>query len=175
MYLPPFIKLIMLIIAFGLPGSGKSFFAQKLSKKINAVLLSSDRIRKELISSPHYSLEDKNLVYETLLKKTEDELKAGRTVIVDATFYLERWRKAFWELSAMVHVPCYFLEIVAQESLIKKRVSKKRPDSDADYSVYLTVKALFMPMTRPHLVLESKEGNIEQMLAQAIESIFGNI
>jgi len=35
----------MIIIVFGLPGSGKSYFASKLAERINARYINSDVIR----------------------------------------------------------------------------------------------------------------------------------
>lgn len=48
----------MLVIVCGLPGVGKTTFAKKLAPLINAIILSTDKIRKELITSPTYEKEE---------------------------------------------------------------------------------------------------------------------
>jgi predicted kinase len=46
--------LSLLIVLFsGLPGVGKTKLANELAPLIKAVVLSTDKIRKELISNPH--------------------------------------------------------------------------------------------------------------------------
>ncbi|MCK4313884.1 adenylyl-sulfate kinase, partial [Candidatus Bathyarchaeota archaeon] len=56
----------------GLPGSGKSVISHALldllrQKGIQAQLLSSDALRKILTPKPAYSLEERNIVYATLV------------------------------------------------------------------------------------------------------------
>jgi predicted kinase len=52
--------LCLLILLFsGLPGVGKTRLANELAPLINAIVLSTDKIRKELISSPTYTKEGK--------------------------------------------------------------------------------------------------------------------
>ena len=48
------------MIICGLPGVGKTTLAEDLAPLINAVVLSTDRIRKELILKPTYKKQEKN-------------------------------------------------------------------------------------------------------------------
>ena len=74
-------KFIMLV---GLPASGKSTLAEKLSKEENAVILSSDSIRKELLNDVNN--QDHNVkVFETMNSRTKELLSQGKNVIYDAT------------------------------------------------------------------------------------------
>ena len=73
----------------------------------------------------------------------------------------------FVALAASLNVKIYFIEVTARELFVKKRVSKKRKESEADYEVYRKVKALFQPMVEQHLTLESQENNIREMLEKA--------
>ena len=57
----------MLILLFcGLPGVGKTSLANELAPLINAVVLSTDKIRKKLISNPTYTKEEKELIYDVI-------------------------------------------------------------------------------------------------------------
>ena len=49
----------MIIIICGLPGVGKTTVAKELAPLVNAVILSTDKIRKELFSRPMVRMEGK--------------------------------------------------------------------------------------------------------------------
>lgn len=57
----------MIVIVFGLPGSGKSYFATRLSEKLRAEYVSSDRVRNTMYAYKTYSEKEKPEVYEDML------------------------------------------------------------------------------------------------------------
>ncbi|MCR6641813.1 MAG: ATP-binding protein [Sporocytophaga sp.] len=158
----------MVIIISGLPGSGKSFFAEKLAKLINAEYLSSDIIRKELFSNPTYSKGEKEAVYEEMKIKMKVFLSEKKDVILDATFFKDRLRKSFCKVCIQHKTTCRIIIISASEEDIRQRTSHKRTFSDADYSVYLKMKDQFeMPETE-FLELNSSKIDINLMLNKAV-------
>lgn len=89
-----------LIILCGLPGSGKSSYAEELLKINNTfgsdeelVVHSSDAIRAELFGDAG-SQEDNGRVFELMQRRTRDDLKAGKTVVYDATNITRKARKS---------------------------------------------------------------------------------
>ena len=87
-----FPKFIMLI---GLPGSGKSTWAEKhMINNSDTVLISSDNIRKELFGDEN-SQEDNNRVFYEMEVRTLNHLNNGVNVIYDATNVVRKRRKAF--------------------------------------------------------------------------------
>jgi predicted kinase len=46
------------VLVCGLPGTGKTSISIELAKLTNWLALSTDKIRKELISNPTYSVEE---------------------------------------------------------------------------------------------------------------------
>ena len=88
-----------LIILCGLPGSGKSSYAEKLKNvddtfyRGNTVIHSSDAIREELFGDAG-SQEDNGKVFELMHKRTQEDLRAGKTVIYDATNITRKSRKS---------------------------------------------------------------------------------
>jgi len=159
----------VLILVCGLPGTGKSFFAQQLSKKIVADYYNSDLLRKKLFPAGRtYSENEKQQVYDALIAKTQQSLEENRTVIVDATFYKNELRIPFYELAHTQSIPVHVFYITASEELIKERTSRVRPDSEADYSVYLKLKDLFEPIDAPYTTLVSTQNNIEELLSSAL-------
>ena len=76
------VKLILLV---GVPGSGKSTYAQKyLEKNKNTIHLSSDKIREELWGN-EATQGDNNEVFSLMQKRAVEALNNGHDVIYDAT------------------------------------------------------------------------------------------
>ena len=82
----------------GLPGSGKSVVSAALlkllaGKGVHAQLLSSDALRRVLTPEPSYSLEERDMVYATLVYVARILTQNGVNVIIDATGNLRRYRE----------------------------------------------------------------------------------
>ncbi len=161
----------MIVIVFGLPGSGKSFFASKLAEKTGAEYLNSDQIRLSIFPERQYTEAEKMKVYTVMADQTEKLIRKERDVVLDATFYKEHLRENFRHLAKSNEVPLLFIEVIARESIIKERLNRKRVFSEADYPVYLTIKESFEPLSEDHLILESTQENIDWMLKQALDHI----
>lgn len=161
----------MIILVAGLPGTGKSYFAIRLAARLEAVYISSDKVRKSLEGMGKYALEDKLSVYKGMADLAEVNLTKGESVVLDATFYRKDMRSLFFTLADKYSSDIYFVYIEAKEDLIRKRVSKARPDSEADFEVYKKVKAQYDPINIPHLILQSTDRNISEMIQQAVQYI----
>ncbi len=161
----------MIIVAFGLPGSGKSFFAEKLAGKLGATHINSDRIRNTLGSRGKYSLHDKLIVYHAMADKVSDCITMGKDVVVDGTFSKRDMIDIFVALARTLQRSLCFIKIEADEALVKTRLSIPRKDSEADYNVYLKVKSEFEPPEVPFITIHSERDNIDKMLELALEYI----
>jgi predicted kinase len=155
----------MVVIVFGLPGSGKSYFASRLAEQLNAVYLNTDRLRLEMFDKRSYSDTEKMTVYNRVLDLVSELIAQHKSVVVDGTFYKEEIRSMFrkqLQKSALI-----FIEVEADESVIQERLLKPREYSEADVGVYRKIKSQWEPMTGSHLVLKSSDSNINEMLATA--------
>jgi len=161
----------MIIMVFGLPGSGKSYFAERLVKVYKAAYLSSDRVRKEISNDPEYSEDQKLRIYESMLSRIENLCKENAFVVLDATFYKKSIRQQFIEKADLIYQQLVFIEVQASEGIIYDRVSRPRDRSDADFEVYKTIKRQFEPLEESHLVLQSTNDNINSMLEDATAHI----
>lgn len=155
----------MVILVMGLPGSGKSYFAEKLAQKVHAEYLNSDQIRKEMFPERTYSNSEKARVYETLLKKMQEAIGKEKDVVLDATFYKNEIREPFLNNSKG---KIAFIKVWADENIIQERLKKIRPHSEADLKVYELLKRQWEPLQEPHLSLQSTNTNIEAMLQKAV-------
>lgn len=156
----------MIIIVFGLPGSGKSYFAARLAKMINAEYVSSDKVRKEIFKERTYSDQEKRVVYEKMVELMKEAVKVNRNLVLDATFHKKKTRKLFTD-EMQDKADTLFIEVRADEKIIRERVEKKRTYSEADFEIYKQIKQQFEPLTRPHLILQSTNENINEMLELA--------
>lgn len=164
----------MLILIGGLPGSGKSFFAARLAEHLSALHLNSDTVRRQLFETRSYSVEEKKRVYEELLRMMGKGLQKFPYVVVDATFYQARLREQFTKAADKTGNKVIFIEVVAEEGLIRERLSRKREDSEADYEVYLQIRKQFEAVRQPHLQLRSTNDNLPEMITQALNYIREN-
>ncbi len=97
---------VTLVLAGGLPGSGKSTLSGALADRLGLTLLSSDRVRKELAGIPPeqpapaafgqglYTPEWTGRTYATLLDRAAALLSCGESVVLDATWTAAEHRRA---------------------------------------------------------------------------------
>lgn len=74
-------KFIMMV---GLPASGKSTIAKKYAEKENAIIISTDELREELLGD-EASQENNELVFKEAEKRIKENLNNNKNVIFDAT------------------------------------------------------------------------------------------
>ena len=91
------------IMMVGLPYSGKSYYAEKLSKEYGAVVHSSDAIRAEILGD----VQDQNnngKVFEVLHRRVYDDLSNGKSVIYDATNI--NYKRRMDAIQRLKRIPC---------------------------------------------------------------------
>ncbi len=155
----------MIVIVFGLPGSGKTYFASELASRIRGLHISSDSIREEL-NKHTYDEKDKMEVYKYMLKLIEGS-NHTKNLILDGTFYKAEIRDWFKQKARSLNADLRFIEMKAEEELIKKRVSRIREKTQADFNVYLKIKSAFESMQEDHLILNSGQEDLSTMLERA--------
>ena len=161
----------MNIIILGLPGSGKTYFADKLASKISGLRISSDTVRNHMQQINKYDEVAKMEVYYEMLKLMEKAISNNQNVVLDGTFYKENIRNIFKEKAIMLNSSLSFIEIRANSSVIKGRLKKERKESEANFKVYLKIKGLFEPLSEKHLILYSDKGTLDEMQDKALAYI----
>lgn len=167
----------MLILFCGLPGVGKTSLANKLGSLINAIVLSTDKIRKELISEPTYTKEEKKLIYDVMLLVARYlHNEAGVKCILDATFNTEESRRtAIEKLANVSSEQIYIVECVCPEDIVISRLKARKGDySDADIDIYRKMKQLYEPVKdkQRHIIADTSRDS--KINAEEIKSrIFG--
>ncbi len=156
----------MIVIVLGLPGSGKSYFAEKLAKILHAEYVNSDRMRKELFPNRTYSDMEKAVVYDAMLKRMKDSIAQESNLVLDATFHKKSTRELFTKNTKEI---IRYIEVWADEPIVKDRLKKSRPYSEANYQVHQLIKQEWEPLEEDHFRLQSTNDNIEDMLLRAMK------
>lgn len=157
-----------LILISGLPGSGKSTVAKAYVSRYGGAHINSDLIRRELGLRGHYLPGDKARVYAAMLDRTEAVLAAGGSAVVDSTFYRKAIRQPFEALALRLGVPVFRIEVRAREETIRRRLQAPRPDSEADFAVYETIRDAYEPWEIPFLTLWTDADPLEAV----VEALF---
>lgn len=80
---------VRLVLVGGPPGSGKSSLAGELGRRLDAEVLSTDHLRRELAPAPlasRYQPSAREAVYRELCAEASRHLGLGRSVVLDATW-----------------------------------------------------------------------------------------
>lgn len=163
----------MVILVFGLPGTGKTTFAEKLAKEINAVHINTDIVREKLDFRGQYDEKTKQQVYNELFKQTQMEFRKGAHVVVDGTFHKERRREQLKKLTNEANRKIYFIEIKAKENIARKRLKQNRKQSEADLDVFEEINSKFEFSKGDHLELWSDKDDLREMIEKAKKYING--
>jgi len=156
----------MLVLVCGLPGTGKSTLSRKLAKRINATLLKTDSVRRELFDKPSYNEEEKEVVYRTIFIMAR-YLLPWQNVVIDGTFYRRKIRHRVYEVARRTGTEMQVVECTCPEHVIRRRMERRvyrtKAISDADYDVYLKIKRLFEPINRRHIVVDTSGSSRESI------------
>ncbi len=172
-----------LIITVGLSGSGKSSLANALAARLGAVILSSDVVRKRLlgidpterrtepIDAGAYSPDVSARTYGALLDEAGVWLERDKPVILDASYLQREQRQAALRLAHETNAGFLALECVADESLIRERLSEREGEervvSDGRWEVYQAQQERREPVDElshsSHVVVETARALVEQI------------
>lgn len=123
-----------LYVMVGLPGSGKSTYAERLrtSETPKALILSSDDIRWTMNSMDDYRSAGERYVRGVIENFARGCLLHGRDVIVDATNLTERHRKdaLLWAREYDSKAECHYIRCSVRESA--RRSAKWIPKNDIE-------------------------------------------
>ncbi len=153
----------MIVIICGLPGVGKTTLATGLAPLINATVLSTDKIRKELIATPTYIWEERRLVYDVMTLIAKYCQNSGVNCILDATFSTESSRNEVRRKLVLTCNRFSIIECICSEDVIISRLKNRENDySDADISIYRKMKNIYEPVRGEHIIIDtSNPSNID--------------
>lgn len=146
----------VLIITHGLPGSGKTTFAQYVIEQMGAIRIRSDVERKRLHGlqafersrGDIYDAAATERTYTRLLELARSMLQAGYSVIVDAAFLNQPEREQFRQLAQTLSVPFAIASLDAGDAALRQRLDQRRHDaSEADVAVLEKLRKVQQPLS----------------------------
>ncbi|MDP2759172.1 MAG: AAA family ATPase [Sideroxyarcus sp.] len=146
----------VLIITHGLPGSGKTTFAQYVIEQMGAIRIRSDVERKRL-HGLHAGERSRGDIYGTtataqtytrLYQLAQSLLQAGHRVIVDAAFLNQAEREQFRRLAQDRSTPFVIASLHASDAALHQRLVRRQNDaSEADVAVLKKLCKVEQPLS----------------------------
>ena len=166
------------MLLVGAPATGKSRLARRLAAALDAQVVESDRVRKQLFAEPRYTGGEHAAVHGWCYTVLKSALVVGRSAIFDATNLEERARRRVYELADQTNARLEIIwatcpPAIVQQRMLRRRDARDEDDlSDADWPVYLEMRRRAEPIRRPHVVVNTAAGT-DTLLARLIERLSG--
>jgi predicted kinase len=149
------------IAVSGLPGTGKSYFCQRLAERLPLVILESDALRKVLFPQLGYSPEESARLFRALHLLIERLLKRGISLVLDATNLSERFRERLYNIADRLGVRLILVRVEAPPDVVYERLKVRQQaaspenSSDADWAVYQKMKQSVEAMHHNHYAVDT--------------------
>lgn len=154
----------VLFYAYGLPGSGKTFVSRQLCDTVEAAHISIDRLRHELFEAPRYDKQEQQALYSIMNYMTEEFLRAGISVVYDASVSRLVERRALRDLARKHGAKDLFIWIqVDPETAWGRQKNRDRRKADDRYTEPLNpqqfemaMRSMQNPQNEDYLVISGK-------------------
>lgn len=154
----------LLVMMYGYPGSGKTYFARQLCEYLQAAHLSGDRIRHELFEKPRYDQQENNIIVHLMEYMAEEFLRAGVSVVFDANTNRLAQRRALRDIARKAHSQSLLIWLQIDIESAALRISRRdRRKADDKYAIPLTketfnkeVKSMQNPNNEDYMVVSGK-------------------
>jgi aminoglycoside phosphotransferase family enzyme/predicted kinase len=176
---------VRLVLVGGAPGTGKTTVANGVAAQFGWVLLRSDEVRKDVtgvgrrarsaaaVDRGIYSAEATQLTYAELLHRAELTLRAGESVVLDATWSAAARRAAAAQLAAHVAADLIEVRCDASPDIAAARVGRRAAEvddvSDADAEIASVIRSRFDPW--PTATTLSTDAPVGEVAAAATELV----
>lgn len=125
----------LLVLLYGFPGSGKSFFARQLCEQLVSVHVQGDRIRSELFENPTYAKDENHVVSSLMNYMTGEFLNAGVSVVYDTNAMRAVQRRALRNMATKAGAETVLVWLqIDQETAFARAARRDHRKLDDKYS-----------------------------------------
>ena len=163
----------LLVAMCGLPGTGKSHFAAKLTSQVPFLVLETDRLRKVLVEHPKYTAGEHRRVFSSCYYLIKEYLSNGYSVLFDATNLNEEFRTYLYDISESTGAPLALVHVTAPADTVRRRLKQRKSErhantySDAGWLIYTRLAPVEEPVQRDHYAVDTSK-KIGPVLEQVI-------
>lgn len=163
----------LLVAMCGLPGTGKSYFAARLTGQVPFLVLETDRLRKVLVEHPKYTTNEHRRVFRSCYYLIEEYLSNGYSVLFDATNLNEDFRTYLYDIAESTGAPLAVVHVTALKETVRRRLKQRKAErhantySDAGWLIYTRLAPVEEPVQREHYAVDASK-NITPMLEQVV-------
>ena len=162
------------VVVSGLPGTGKSYFCQKLAERLPFAILESDALRKALFGSLSYSQKESLRLFQVIHLLIERLLKRGIPIILDATNLSERYREHLYSIADHLEVKLILVRVEAPPQLVRERLKARLKNSenksDADWRIYQKMRPSVQKISRNHYAVDTSR-DITPVLDKIVRAV----
>jgi predicted kinase len=124
-----------LLLLYGFPGSGKTYFARQFCEKLQAAHLQADRIRSELFEQPRYDKQENDVVMQLMDYMAEEFLTAGLSVVYDVNAMRSAQRHVLRDLARRCHAQTLLIWLqIDADSAFSRSIKRDRRHADDKYA-----------------------------------------
>lgn len=138
-----------LLIVVGVPGSGKTFFAEKFADTFCAPFISLNTLRSQIIAEPIYNRGEYDMLSNVATYMLEQTLKTKQTVVLEAQGATKTERLELAKKARQAGYQPLLIWVQVDKPTAKKRsIGRARPASERlTPEQYVTILDRFTPLT----------------------------
>lgn len=142
-----------LLLQYGFPGSGKTYFARQFCEQVQAAHVQADRIRYELFEEPRYDKQENIVVLQIVNYMVEEFLSAGVSVVYDMNAMRLAQRRLLRDVARKHNAESVLLwQQIDPDSAMARAMKRDRRKSDDHYAMvpdYTTFQKIGGGMQNP--------------------------